>query len=57
MSRDESKQRRDRDAGDVKTRVSRDGVVIVRSGPADQETEDAIERWLLSLLAEGKAVR
>lgn len=30
--------------------ISNDGVLVVRSGPADQATEDAIERWLLSLL-------
>lgn len=34
----------------VRVRVSDDGVVIVRSGPADDATEAAIERWLLSLL-------
>lgn len=34
----------------VRTRDDDDGVLVARSGPADQATEEAIERWLLSLL-------
>lgn len=33
-----------------RVKVSADGVVVVKSGPADQATEDAIDAWLLSLL-------
>lgn len=40
----------------TRVRVSDDGVLVVRSGPADPATEDAIERWLSSLL-DGRAVR
>lgn len=33
--------------------ISKDGVLVVHSGPADQATEDAIDRWLMSLLEGG----